>query len=794
MNLLGIPNLYDTPIIKQGMQFKRLQEGAFTQKSKSVIEGFGETSSTLPARTQSDISSLLDLQTLKTTYDGLIQQYQATQSALSTKADVYMTSTSSVNAYAGKNVLLTTNGTWIAWGYVTQKGVFKQYMTWDDINATSGQNGCASVLLNQNDTSTYSILETQNASQCGTAGTVLSKNPRIVSGTQMLSGQTCGNENTNVFVTDTSLSGVTYSGCYKDSSAHTMTYQTEGSVFTYESCGQRASDTNSQYFALQNYQTGTSTAQCYVGNDYTSATSLGSADSYPNTNLWNTTHSSYSNCYSILNNDGNFYMYDSSGNQIGSSATGSADCALVVPTNIVSTWGGNVDNIENGNNTSYLQKYNNGSQTFSYVVGAGQSDPAKGTKKTFDLSYQCGTKIKTKHVKKEAKNRTVILDCSDSASQCQCYLILKDGGQAAIYKGSSPGANDQVIYAWPVYDVSGSTPNPSYPQNLSKTGANWIPVGTRLNTVQTYEYVVSDDGKLLFFLGNDGNLYLSTFAFIAGCPIQSDTHAYGGSMANALFSFGSKPNNDSVGNIGYVDDSGDLRVYSSDAVGYTKKYTEYKNYDSGTTVDTYLNSDAFACKIGCSNSDTCGGFVFDNNAKTCYIKGDTVYPKSAKTPKTGFDLYIRGPKINNSNSCSKEIVEIDSDMWKGYKQGSAMGIDDVCGLGHVLEDPRDKLSSIQSQLDDTVSQMKDKFSQLQQDNVQLNGEMIQLQRKIGLDLNEYKDVSEQIRQKEVSETTVNSMLNDSHLVVLRENYKYTFLSVLAIGALVIAMNVGKPRG
>jgi len=168
-----------------------------------------------------------------------------------------------------------------------------------------------------------------------------------------------------------------------------------------------------------------------------------------------------------------------------------------------------------------------------------------------------------------------------------------------------------------------------------------------------------------------------------------------------------------------------------------------------------------------------------------------VYPSSARVPKPGSDLYIRNLKVNNSNSCSKQIVEIDSDMWNGYQQGPAMGTGDICGLGKVLDDPYDKLKSIQEQIDDTVSQIKDKFSQLQQDNVKLNSDMIQLQLKIGQDLKEYDSVNESIKQKETAETTMNSRLSDSHLVVLQENYKYTFLSIFAIGALVIAINVGK---
>jgi hypothetical protein len=823
MDSLGIQNLYNmlsgsqNTSMQQGTMFKNQQRNQYTnalskiksasfqpnnlgfnnsnQGRKTVVEGFSSGSSKpdIPVKTQNEISALFDLEKLKATYDGLIQQYQSAQSALSTKTDVYISATTADNIYAGKNVLLESSG---ALGYVTPKGVYKWYSSWDIADATSGKNGCP--VLRNGVTSDYMTLDVENADKYNVVGTVLSKNPRIVVGDPMVAGQSCGNENVNVYVSGSVAPNTTYSGCFKDASDRTMTMQEDGYVFDYESCKQRAVDTGSQYFAIQDYKTDLKLGQCFVSNDYDKAISLGSADLYTETPLWysdNKTASDHMN----FSNDGNLYMMDSTGKSIltsfnttngglvGNSLTGTPDCALTVPTNISATWGGNADGVADGNSTSYLQEYNNGTQTFSYVVGKGQRDTAVGTKKTFDLSYQCGDKIKTQHINGESVNQTVVLDCTDVPTPCTCYLILLDGGLMRIYKGSSPGTNDTLIYAW-YYDVSDSTSNPNWDMRLSKTGTNWIPGNTSL---YMNEFVVSNDGKLVLYFNTFGNIVLSTFKLVEGCPKNGGEYAYGGPWANSLYSFDTLPNSSYAGKIGYIDDSGKLREYSSDAVKRDKTYKKYSNYDSGDTINTWTNSDPFACKISCGTSDDCSGYVFDNDSKTCYTKDKTVYPSSARVPKPGSDLYIRNLKVNNSNSCSKQIVEIDSDMWNGYQQGPAMGTGDICGLGKVLDDPYDKLKSIQEQIDDTVSQIKDKFSQLQQDNVKLNSDMIQLQLKIGQDLKEYDSVNESIKQKETAETTMNSRLSDSHLVVLQENYKYTFLSIFAIGALVIAINVGK---
>jgi hypothetical protein len=803
MESFGISNLKDiftsssnTATIQQGVMFtnqqKKQRVKALSKIKKHSFTNVIEGLQGLSDNTQSEISALMELEQLKATYEGLMQQQQANQSALSTMADMYITSNTNKNIYAGKNVLLKSSG---ALGYVTPKGVYKWYSSWDTINANSGKNGCP--VLRNGESSDYVVLDARNADKFNIEGTVLSMNPRIVVGKPMTAGQSCGNENTNVYVSGSVPPPSTYMGCYKDASSRTMTYQTEGNVFDYETCKQRAADLSSQYFALQNYNEKTEKSQCFISNDYNKAISLGTADEFPVTILWNSTNPAQSNCYGMLKNDGNIYGYDSNGNQTINTGTGTAECALVIPSKIAATWGANVSGVAIGNSTSAVQANNvNGKQSFGYTVGQNVKDPAVGVRKAFDLSYQCGDKIKTEHFPRSADGKGVVLDCTDTPLACSTYLILKDDGKMAIYKGVSPGLNDQLIYEWPKYDVSKSVMNPLYPQNLSKTGTNWISANVRLNEIKTYEYVVSDDGKLMFYIGVDGNMYLTTYTLLEGCPkrtVNSSENAYGNSWANALYKLDTLPNSEFNGKIGYVDDAGELREYSGDTVGYADTYKRYPKYDSaaGSYLGSLQNSNPLACKTACNSMDNCAGYVFDNKNKACYTKDNKIFPKSTRTPSTDYDLYVRELKVNNSNSCSKNIVNIDSDMWKGYTQGSPMDKDETCGLGKVLVDPHEKIKETQKQIDDVVVKIKDKLSQLQKDNVKLTTDMLELQSKIGANWNEYDSVKKNIEQRQTAQTTINSMLSDSHLVVLQENYKYTFFSVVAIGALIIAMSVGK---
>lgn len=791
---------FNTPIREQERLFRnkwRVREGFTTTGATGSTSSSSSTSYSLSGKTISQINSLLELEKLKATYEGLMQQYNAAVSGLSKKTDMYISSTesSSSSEYSGKNVLLTRNGESVVYGYVTSTGVFKAYNSWDDVSATAGANGCPP--LTEGVTTDYVTLESAFATKYNVPGTVLSRNPRIVAGSPMIAGQSCGNEKKNVYVSGVTSSGVTYAGCYKDTSSHLMTAQTGGAIYDYDGCRQAALETNSQYFALQGYDTNSGLATCYTGNSYDTATSKGTADVWTFKVLWGTTYGK-SNAYAKFKNDGIFYTYDSKGTLLGQTDTGSIECALVAPTNIESTWGGNRDGIEDGNFSDAVQSYSTGAQSFKYTVGKGGSNPAKGKKKNFDLAYNCGDKIKTVHYDK-GESQTVVLDCTDAADPCRCYVILKDDGVAEIRQfnegANIPSSKDKLVYAWPKYNVDNSVANPEYPQDGSITGTNWIPGETILYGItKSNDYVVSNDGKLFLDVGDDGNLYIGTFTLTEGCPTHNK-YAYGNAGNNALYGFDTQPTNDAIGGVGYIDDKGELRVYDEDAVGYGKTYQKYANYTSGTTIKTYEKSDPFACKIACGTDESCAGYTIETDDttkdQTCYTKDSSVYPTSSKTYKKGTDLYVRDPKINNANGCSKEVVNIDSEMWNGYPRGDQMTADDLCNLSSVLDDPYKKRDDIQTQIDDVVDQMKTYFSDLQGQNIQLSSDMIDLQQKIGTDIHEYDQINDQIRQKEIAQTTMNSMLSDSHLTVLQQNYKYTFFSIFAVGAVLIAMNVGR---
>jgi hypothetical protein len=568
--------------------------------------------------------------------------------------------------------------------------------------------------------------------------------------------------------------------------------QDDGAItFNYDSCKQRAIDTGNKYFALQNFQNGMS--QCGVSNDYDSIIKYGPGDTYIMNNLWSAMSAS-TNSQFILENDGNLYVRDiANGNVIYNSKTGNNYCGST-PSEIVATYGSNCvsshPDIVPGNWTSYITNIisgNPGKPSYNYTVG--DKDPAPGCSKSFDISYMCGTVPKTGHLDNEAWGRTITLDCAESTGQCYCYLILEDGGQMTIYKGDSPENNQGVVYKWPKYDVTKSAPNPTYSVANSSTQQNWIKGGTGLNIG---EWIVSNDGLIILMMQTDGNLTLSTFTENIGCKKQTDSNMYGNQSSNALYELDPVPDNTNLGKIGYVDASGKLREYPADMVGLSNTYRSYPNYDSpGNDLENMpiTNSTKSACQTACDNNMDCGGFMFDNSTKNCYLKTSSVYPKSARNPYKNADLYVRNPKIINSENVTKNIVDIDSSTWANYQKNGVMKPNEKFGLAKATNKQQQHLQNLRDRLHDIGTNIVGKINNLQSENVDLNSSMTQINSDLDENIKQYTDVNNKfIKIKNNNNETINGMVSNSDLVVLQENYGYMFWSIFAVGLLVVTLN------
>jgi hypothetical protein len=120
-------------------------------------------------------------------------------------ANNYLTRVNPNNPYLGKNIQIGKNIM-----YVTNQGVAKLYPDQTILQNTAGQNGCPA---------SSQIIQTNIpwSNSYASPGVTIPTKPEIVTGTPMTSGQSCGNEGTNVFVNEM-LGKISsdYVGCYQD--------------------------------------------------------------------------------------------------------------------------------------------------------------------------------------------------------------------------------------------------------------------------------------------------------------------------------------------------------------------------------------------------------------------------------------------------------------------------------------------------------------------------------------------------------------------------------------------------
>lgn len=815
--------------LDQGKQFfnnqqKTTKKENFQPKAKNntdnkLVEGFlDDVANNRLFASQRNTSDKADLEKLQAQYDELTVQYNNAQKAMlgnTGAVNNYVTSQTTPNPYAGKTVKLNGDNTY---GYVTQSGVYKWYKDQQTMNDTAGKNGCPPV-------NGYISIDITTDSY-KTPGSIINSTPPLLVGGAMQSGQSCGYEGTNVYVTQSKPAKPAYSGCYRDTANNpAMKLQNDGKVFTYDTCMQRAIDTSTKYFATQNYDSTSGLANCYISNDYAKITANDSADVFTENKLWSFGYTG-TNSTMKLSNNGNIYIYNDS-NIMNKLSIGPSDCN-VVPNVISASWGANVDSANVGNLTDAVKALNKNKESiFTLSIPLDFADPAPTKEKTFDLSYKCGTGGSAKSISKTAATKANVftLDCSDAnVKDCLCHLILDDGGKVTLNKGASPSNQPDVIYrgssydgsddakklAWKDYDVTKSSKNILFMNkydNLRKTNKNWIPSNSGLSAG---EWFASNDGLLIMQMRANGFLHLFTFSEEPGCTKVAGSGDsvlfYGKNLTNAVYGFDKVENNKNVGNIAYIDDNSGLRNYLSDMIGFDNTYTSYSDYNiSGNDIASAQNPIDYSalkitkeeaeakCRAECDKRSNSAGYVFDSENQKCWIKNDKINAATIKTPKQKYTVNLKKPNVKNNASCSKTIVPIFSELWDHYIEGKDMVPEDTCGLASATTSQQEKLTELKKRMQDLSTQIVKKMNSLENENVYINSKMKNTKNKYNKDITDYIDtLKDTLKFGEDSDNTLNSMLNDSDLVVLQENYKYLFWSIFAVSILIVTLsNVNK---
>jgi ElaB/YqjD/DUF883 family membrane-anchored ribosome-binding protein len=761
----------------QGNRFNDLKE-KLTNNLENFMEGYTnlfDSSNNLKLSEQNQkiledtkYTSVSKLNSLRSQYSSTLEEYKKILSELTNDTILYLERTNPSNPYLGKNIRFSTGNVC----YVTKQGVVKGYPSSPLFKGTSGKNGCPTSYININ----IPWKQTYN-----TPGTIIETNPRLISGTPMKLGQSCGNEGNNILVSSmVSNPKSSYIGCYNDKiDSSAMTFFANNK--TTKECQTYAVDNGYKYFGLQG-SNASGKSSCYVSNDLNTIKKYGESFKYTPISLWS----------SNTINTGKIAEFSKIGtlNVLNSSGISIFTTPNISSPNYIGCYKDDAKkramNVLLGDNMTYEECYNKaklGKYKYFGLQNNGQeknqcwaTNSLKNATK-YGISGTCT--IKDKYTVGGAFTNAVYgTDPTDNY-----FLYLNDNGNLEIYRGSNPTDNQGIIWQTNTTGKSKEA-NPLFNASNSVFKQPWINVGTK---IQVGQFVGSTNGSIYLMMEKNGNLVLYTSTKESSCQNER-----GSKLSNAVFEMNAVGSLNSLNKLGYIDENSNLFNYKSNDVGLSNEYTLYSNYNSNgndITNGAFASTNVNECKTKCNSNAKCGGFIFDKTNNTCYLKNTNTYPKSSREPKINNDLYVRKSVIKKlPQGVSQNINQIDSIQYTNYIPYGT--VQNSYGLASLSKEKKNRLEKLKTKLNNITKQIVEITGDFSKNTNKINTQNRINNTGINNYVKNLKNTNSKIFNFDWNQNYEN-ILNDSEIRVLEENYKYIMWSILATGVLLLTLKFVK---
>ena len=763
------PSSQDTPLSVQSKKYKKYQTKIVSNiKHKELFKenyqnleqasNLEEASKNVYNQTKLTSSQVLSNQQLLNNYQNTLNSYQ---SLLTETIDIIQGYSQNINPsqnpYLGKNIQFP-NGT-VA--YVTNAGVVKPYAS-NVYNLTAGQNGCPS------NSPIPVTIPWQNSFL--TPNTVISQNPSLVAGTQMVAGQSCGNEGNNILVNSLLGSNVTpsvnYQGCYKSSSTTPVMNYLGSTASSFEECQNNAIMNNYNYFGLQNVNPSTNLGVCGMSSDLATATSLG--------------ESTYTQVTSTQLMP---YTLWSSGTTTGVSAT-LTDC-------------GEIQVMDANGNIIFSVPEEATDPTPSYV----------GEQIVFPLKPNCNPLNPNVGTVEYNGNYRIIIGDQISiwwGTGVWWWLTEVEGVSYPESVYEYLGGDSYVnLFSGGWNAITSSYPNlvanPTYAAQNGKTGVNSMGYGTVLNKG---EFIGNPQGSLYLIMGTDGNLQLNTSkneiitTNVPNCNKLFNSDYYGGGdSTNAIYNVNPVGNKSLINNVYYVSPDTELYSFPTTDTQLSSNYTTFSNYDTpNNDLLTATTSSLDQCQTACNNNSSCAGFVYDNSDNTCSLKTNGMWPYNGTSVyNTNKSIYMKNNSVINGPPGIPTNIANNVDSLTVTNYGSVKG--------NVVESNQEKIL-LQDKINvrnniNTLQQIEKTLNSLSQElannNVTIENNLLLVLQQSNQDRKALEKIIKEYNRIENDDenSNIQNILNDSDIVVLQKNYSYILWSILAIGVIVVTFKIMK---
>ena len=110
------------------------------------------------------------------------------------------------------------------------------------------------------------------------------------------------------------------------------------------------------------------------------------------------------------------------------------------------------------------------------------------------------------------------------------------------------------------------------------------------------------------------------------------------------------------------------------------------------------------------------------------------------------------------------------------------------GLANANTTQKQELDQLKTRLDQISQELLDETNNLNNDEIKVGNQSTLQTQNIENYLNEYKNTNAKIKNYS---SNITGIVNDSDINVLKENYNYYFWSILAVGTVLVTMNITK---
>ena len=451
--------------------------------------------------------------------------------------------------------------------------------------------------------------------------------------------------------------------------------------------------------------------------------------------------------------------------------------------------------------------------TLNYLINVDSTpNPAIGCDKGFVTTYQCGKYTNTEKTftaDPEAMGKTARFDCTAEADVCKpLRLTLDDLGTLTL-------TNTQTnAVLWTSNEISNRKPTPDsvaalaeHTAALGKYKRNYLEPGEFLD-VSGNEWIGSPTGKYRLMMSVDG---LQVVYNVFGCNNLMNLSTGSGSTGST--DLGSSDSTEGatllyllpdsftqyIGNLGYIDDTGQLKMYSTYAQQYVNTYETIGNYNiMGADIGTAsTKNSASACQTQCNSTPQCAGFVYDLERKMCYLKSKEVYQLPRIIDSTA-EFQLRNKGVNVDASCPTAVENKDSSFWASAISANNLSTTEMnstkkCGLALYTQNERASVASAQTPLKSNVTgdfsanvnslygkytTLKNSLLSTKADKVAVASDLTKTQNALG-DWN-YEKFNQ-----------LKAMGEDTDINMMSQNYRHIMWSILAIVIIIATMKIAK---